>query len=318
MQADISIILLTTHGPDSFFDCLETLLNQTYPLEKIELIVVDDSDDKYLAKSLADSECNNFLAFKYIPLLHKGPAFARNTGIKNASSEITAFIDDDCIADSDWVKLIMETHRNNPDKPVVGGLTYVNANSNSSLVSQFLRNNNIKSGFDKREIIFFPANNVSMKRYIFSRHLFNENFLMPEGDDLEFFWRIFKQGNRFVWNENIKVIHNRHDGLSGFLKQAYSCGRGCLLADYLHKGDHPLLKDLSTGKISFWLASLLSFLSIPSFSYLTGSKLIKKEKIKTFSRKASIYLLFILYKIAYLWGNIYEFPNLTKMHLKEK
>jgi glycosyltransferase involved in cell wall biosynthesis len=312
VQPDISIILATANGRDVLFECLESLLNQTYPLDKIELIIVDDNNDQRLAQSLKESECNKFLALKYIPLYHKGSAVARNTGIKNATSEILAFINDDCVADSDWVKLISETHRFNPDKPVVGGLTYVSECENTSLVSQFLDNNSIESGFNKKEIILFPAGNVSIKKRIFSEHLFNENFFLPGGEDLEFFWRIFKQGYRFIWNKDIKVVHARNSGLLGFLKQAYCYGRGNLLSAYLHKGEHPLLKDLRIGRVSFWLATLLSFIKIPGCSYLLAERLIKQEKIKSFSRKVSIYLLFILYKMLYLWGNICEFHKLSR------
>lgn len=316
MQPELSIILSTANGPDALFGCLESLLNQTYPLERVELIIVDDRNNQYLAQSLKEGEYSKFFALKYIPLSRKGPAVARNTGIKNASSEILAFIDDDCVADSDWVKLILETHRLNPDKPVVGGLTYVSECENTSLVSQFLTNNSIEAGFNKKEIIFLPACNVSIKKYIFSEYLFNESFSLPGGEDLEFFWRIFKQGHRFVWNRNIKVIHARNDDLLSFLKQAYCYGRGNLLTAYLHKGDHPLLKDLRPGRASFWLVTLSSFIKIPSFSYLLGKRLIKQEKIKLFSKKVSVYLLFILHKVLYLWGNICEFNKLSRNRSK--
>jgi glycosyltransferase involved in cell wall biosynthesis len=314
MQPDISIILPTASGPDALFECVESLLNQTYPLEKIELIIVDDRNNQYLAQSLKESECNKFFALKYIPLSRKGAAVARNTGIKNATSDILSFIDDDCIADSDWVKLSLKTHRLNPDKPVVGGLTYVSECENTSLVSQFLCNNSIEGGSDKKEIIFFPACNVSVKKSIFLKHLFNENFSLPGGEDLEFFWRIFKQGYKFVWDKNIKVVHARDNGLSGFLKQAYCYGRGHLLTAYLHKGEHPLLRDLKTGRISFWLVTLLNFIKITGFSYLLGSKLIRQERIKSFLKKLSIYFLFILYRVSYLCGNICEFHRLKKVH----
>ncbi len=312
MQPDLSIILPTANGADALFRCVESLLNQTYSLERIELIVVDDNDDKYLAQSLKESECSKFFALKYIPLSHKGPAVARNAGIKSASSEVLAFIDDDCIADSDWAKFILETHRLNPDKPVVGGLTYVSECDNTSLVSQFLSNNSIEIGFDKKEIIFFPTCNVSIKKHIFSEYLFNEDFSLPGGEDLEFFWRLYKQGYRFIWDKNIKVIHARKDNLLNFLKQAYCYGRGNLLMTYLHKKEHPLLGDLRTGKVSFWLVTLLSLVKIPGFSYSLGRRLIRQERIKLFPKKAFIYLLFVLHKFCYLWGNICEFNRLRK------
>jgi len=312
MQSDLSIILFTTKGPDVLFECLESLLNQTHPLEKIELIIVDDRDNQHLAQSLKASEYSKFFALKYIPLPYKGSVVARNTGIKNASSKILAFIDDDCIADSDWAKLIIETHRLNPDKPVVGGLTYVSECENASLVSQFLINSSVGTGFDKKEIVFPPAYNVSIKKNIFSEYSFNDSFSLSGGEDLDFFWRIFDQGPRFIWNRNIKVIHTRNDDLLGFLKRAYRYGRGNLLTAYLHKDAHPLLKELKTGRTSFWWATLLSFIKIPSFSYLLEERLTKQEKIKSFSRKAYIYLLFILHRVSYLWGNICEFHKLRE------
>ena len=310
MHPDLSIILPTANGPDVLFECLESLLNQTYPLEKVELIIIDNRNDSRLAQSLKGGEFNNFFALKYIPMPHKGPAAARNTGIKNASSEILAFIDDDCVADSDWAKSVIETHRLNPDKPVVGGLTYVSACEDTALVSQFLSNSSAETGFKEKEIVFSPAWNVSIKKYIFSEYLFNENFPFPGGENLEFFWRIYKQGYKFVRNKNIKIIHARNKNLLSFLKQAYYHGRGNLLTAYLHKGEHPLLKDLRTSRGSFWLATLRGFIKIPNFSYLSGKRLIKQEEIKLFSRKMSIYLLFILHKILYLWGNICEFHRL--------
>lgn len=318
MQPEISIILPTANGPDVLFWCLESLLNQTYPLEKVELIIVDDRNNQQLGQSLKEGECSRFLALKYIPLSHKGPAVARNAGIKNASSEILAFIDDDCVADSDWVKLILETHKLNPDKPVVGGLTYVSECKNMSLVSQFLINHSIGAGLNKEEISFFPACNVSIKKRIFLEHLFNENFSFPGGEDLEFFWRIFKQGHRFVWNKNIKVVHDRKEGLLVFLKQAYFYGRGGLSTAYFHNGGHPLLQDLKLGKISFWSSSLLNLIKIPCSSYLLERRLIKQEKIKSFLRVISIYLLFFLYKLSYLWGNICEFIRLNRTIRKLK
>ena len=310
MAFDISIILPTANGPDALFACLESLLNQTYPLERIELIIVDDRNSECLAQSLKESEYGKAFTLKYVPLSSKGPATARNTGIKNASSEILAFIDDDCIADSDWVKFILETHRLNPDNPVVGGLTYVSECENLSLVSQFLSNSVEADYNNKKEIVFFPTCNVSIKKYIFTENLFNEDFSSPAGEDLEFFWRIFKQGYRFLWNRNIKVVHVRNDNIWGFLKQAYYHGKGNLLTAYLHKGGHPLLRDLRIGRFSFWLASLWSFIKIPFSGYLLAKKLIKQEKIKFFSKKVSIYIIFIFHKIAYLWGNICEFVRL--------
>jgi len=306
VQPDISIIVFASNGPDVLFRCLESLLNQTFPTDKTELIIIDDNNDQRLGQSLKAGECNKFLNFKYIPLLKKGPVSSRNAGIQNVSSGLIAFINDDCIADCDWIKWILEAHRVNPDKTVIGGLTYVSQRENTSLVSQFLNFRIIEYGLDKKEIVFLPVCNVSIKKQVFSKHLFNEGFSFYGGDDREFFWRIFNQGERFLLEQNIKVVRSPIPGLVSFLRQAYYCGRSSLLTAYLHQG-HPQLKGISTGKFSFWLANLCSFLGIVVFSYSTSRELTRQEAIRTFSRKISIYLLVILYRAAYLWGNVCEF-----------
>lgn len=311
MQPDISIVLSTVSGPDILFRCLESLLNQTYPLERIELIVVDGTDDRYIAKSLNESECSRFFSLKYIPLLHKGPACIRNAGIKNASSEILAFIDDDCVADSDWIKKILETYRLDPELSVVGGSTYVSDKEDTLLADRFLKNKKIEAGINDAGIFFFPACNVSVKKNILAGNLFDEKFFLPGGENLELFWRLSRAGHRFSWNKDIKVIHAADPGIYRFLKHAYYNGRSDLLAARLC----PLLTELKTEGCDFWLSAPLNCIAIPFFAYLSGRDLAGREKIKSWRRKISIYLVFLLYRIFYLSGNVHEFlrPEENKM-----
>lgn len=44
-----------------------------------------------------------------------GTAYARNRALAVSLSPITAFLDDDCIASSDWLKEIEKAHKRNPD-----------------------------------------------------------------------------------------------------------------------------------------------------------------------------------------------------------
>lgn len=112
-------------------------------------------------------------------------------------------------------------------------------------------------------------------------------------------------------------MHYRVDRLFSFMKQAYIYGRGNLLVQHLHK-DQPLLKELKTGKFSFWVNTIINTIKIPRFSYLLGKRLIKEGAIKKLYKKLAIYSYFVLHKVFYILGNIFEFVRITKENLNQE
>lgn len=306
MSIEISVIVPTYNRREGIKNCLNSLFSQDYPKEKYEIIVVDDGSN-YNINEVIDQfkKINDNLRF--FCQCRKGPACARNLGAKAARGEIISFVDDDCVVSKDWVSLMIERHLKNDQITAVGGLTLVPSKKSTVLVSQFLSNCSIKTYFNQKwEVIFFPTCNVSLKKWVFDKYSFDEKFPLPGGEDLEFFWRIFKDGHRFIWDESIKVMHYRDDATLSFLKQAYIYGRGNLLVQHLHK-DQPLLKELKTGNILFWFSTLVNVAKIPRFSYLLGKKLIVESDINNFTKKISIYAYFAIHKVFYVGGNIVEY-----------
>ena len=95
----ISIITLT-YNRRNFIDlaCLNLLLTD-YPQEKIEWVVVEDSDDDNKAASdkiLGFAARNPKIQVSYVPIGHRlTVGEKRNKGIERASNEIILFMDDD-------------------------------------------------------------------------------------------------------------------------------------------------------------------------------------------------------------------------------
>lgn len=307
---EISIIVPTYKRPKDLKECLESFCLQNYPVDKFEVVIVDDSPDKSgfdIYTQLKDG-CLNL---KYFNQMHKGPAAARNLGVKKSQADIVAFVDDDCVADKNWLTRILQTHKLNPDILAVGGLTLLPNNKVTILVSQFLSSCSIETFVNsKKEVIFFPTCNVSFKKSIFNKYKFNEKFLLPGGEDLEFFWRLVKAGYKFKQDEKTVVTHYRKVTLISFIKQAYIYGRGNFLVQRIH-GDHPLLKELNRDKgVRFWISSLQNFIKIPRFSYILGQRLIKEYKITSIPKMFLIYFYFCLHKVFYILGNIMEYMRL--------
>lgn len=310
MNADISIVIPAYKRKDGLRRCLESVFRQDTPAERIEIIVVDDSSREDI-RLMVEALGRDRPGLRYLVQPHRGPAAARNRGAQAAAGEVIGFVDDDCVMDPHWVRAMLDAHRENPDAAAVGGFTEIATRKTTVLVSQSLANGSIETWLQgKRQVIFFPTCNVSFKKSVFERYRFDESFPLPGGEDLEFFWRLFKDGLRLVWDRRIKVVHYRNDSFLHFIKQAYIYGRGNYLVQHLH-GDHPLLKELKTGRFSFWGATAVNAIKIPRFAFLLGRRIIDAEGIRLARAKVPVYAYLALHKVFYLAGNVAEFIRLS-------
>ena len=310
---DVSVIIPAYNRKDRLKCCLESLFRQDYPQDNFEIIVVDDASTDGTVQMLRVLSGNNH-NLRYFSQPHRGPAAARNLGIKEAKAEIVCFTDNDCILKSDWVRKMVEGHRRESMVSAMGGLTNAGLRNIKALVSQSLSDGAIKANVNARtEIIFFPTCNVSFKKSHLNGERFNELFIFPAGEDLEFFWRLYKKGLRFIERQDIEIFHNCHPDFKSFLRQAYMYGRGNYLVQHIHK-DHLLLKELKTENgLSFLAGLVINFAKIPRFSYISGRRLIRLRGSFNFYERFAIYFHFALHKIMYLLGNILEYRRIRHL-----
>jgi len=92
----VSVIIPTHNRPELLKRAINSVLAQTY--QDFEIIVVDDGDisAEDIVKSFSDSR----IRFIRHETPHRGGSATRNTGIKNATGEFIAFLDDD----DEWKK----------------------------------------------------------------------------------------------------------------------------------------------------------------------------------------------------------------------
>ena len=95
----ISIVIPVYNDEKNICKLIESLKEMNYPKELIEIIVVDNNSNdrtKYFLKKY------NIKYFKENKI--QSSYAARNKGIENASGEIIAFTDSDCIVTTNWLK----------------------------------------------------------------------------------------------------------------------------------------------------------------------------------------------------------------------
>lgn len=116
----ISVIVPTYNRPKQLQRCLAALLEQHTPLQPCEVIVADDGSTDSSEETTVNRATQQ-LPIRYVRQTHRGIAATRNLGIRTAQGRILAFIDDDCIVDSDWLRSIEAAYRRHPDIAVLQG-----------------------------------------------------------------------------------------------------------------------------------------------------------------------------------------------------
>lgn len=97
MENKISIIVTIYNTPESYLrKCIESIINQT--LKEIEIILVNDGSREETQK-VCEEYAKKDTRIKLINQQNHGESGARNTGIKNATTDNITFVDSD-----DWIE----------------------------------------------------------------------------------------------------------------------------------------------------------------------------------------------------------------------
>jgi glycosyltransferase involved in cell wall biosynthesis len=118
----IDVVVPTFNRVGFLHRVMQSLLEQNYPSERYQIVVVDDGSPgetwPFLQKISASQS-----RVRALRVEHGGPYAARNEGWRAGSGEIVAFTDDDCIADPGWLAAIAKGFANHPEALGLQGKT---------------------------------------------------------------------------------------------------------------------------------------------------------------------------------------------------
>jgi glycosyltransferase involved in cell wall biosynthesis len=99
----VSVVIPTHRRPDLLARCLRALMDQEYPSDRFDVVVVEDGGPDSGERVVRDLGDGAPISIRYVPVPRGGPAAARNAGWRLAQGEIIAFTDDDTIPDPAWI-----------------------------------------------------------------------------------------------------------------------------------------------------------------------------------------------------------------------
>ena len=122
-KTKLSVIVCTYNRANLLKEALESLVHQTLDKTLYEIIVVDNASLDNTVQVVQDFQKKHYeVNIRLIHEINPGLSIARNTGIRHAQGIYVAFIDDDAIADRDWLKTALHCFEEiNPPPIGIGG-----------------------------------------------------------------------------------------------------------------------------------------------------------------------------------------------------
>ncbi len=222
MKSFISIIIPVYNASATIDLCLRSLRDQDYPSGGYEIIVVDDG-------SQDDSvEIISRYSVRLFRQEHKGPAAARNAGLKEAKGELIIFLDADCVVGPDWIGLHVQAHRQREAEKIgcIGGeiKPYLKDANWVELCDYYSSWYAPPHTVDRKGYEYLPTTNLSIKRSIVEEAGgFNEALWC--GEDIDLGIKLRRSGYTVLCEPAIGCYHQGRKTLKEYLYHHYHWGR---------------------------------------------------------------------------------------------
>lgn len=230
----VSVVVPVYNGAMTIATCLESLLAQTYPADRYEIIVIENG---------STDETTAVVERYPVRLLHntvRGPAAARNRGIQASQADLIAFTDADCIVTPNWLAELVKPFQDTT-VGAVGGDIQPYRHSDRTDVELFSDENSPWANYLSGKHEFLPQiytpNAAYRRALLVAINGFNERILT--GEDVEISWRIqMETGTHFAYAPQSVVYHHHRSTRQGLSRQYRQYGFGEVLLDTLF-GQYP-------------------------------------------------------------------------------
>lgn len=221
-----SVIVPTRNRPVQLARCLHAFTELDYPHHRFEVIVVDDGSSTPLGGVVAPFR--KPLALTLLRQPNAGPGIARNTGAHRARGTFLAFIDDDCMPASTWLRALEAQFAVSPHA-LVGGRTFNALADNPYAATSQLIVDIVYAYYNAHaaRARFVASNNLAVPADGF--HAvggFNPAWSAPASEDRDFCDRWLHRGRDIILAPAVVVYHAHALTFAGFCRQHFNYGRG--------------------------------------------------------------------------------------------
>lgn len=204
----VSVAIATADRPEALERCLDSLARGT--TQPAQVVVVDQSAGDATRAATAAAA----LDVTYLADAGRGLGRAQNLAFAAATSSIVAVLDDDCVADSEWIATVASIFADDPELAGLAGRVLPLEPGAPGTVAVSTRPSNVGRLF---EFTLEPwnvgsGNNFALRSEWFERIGGCDERLGPgaEGQgalDMDLFYRLLRAGGRMAYEPSVTVFH---------------------------------------------------------------------------------------------------------------
>lgn len=233
MSAKVTVGICVKNGEKMLSNAVDSILNQNYPQEQIQLILVDDGSTDttpQILKKYVDQYPNQARAFKSS---WQGLGAARNFIVSKADGKYLIFVDADEILTPNYIKTQVNVMENHPKVGITAGV-FKTVPHNFVLNLEVAPNIVNQKGYGKQKSFIWKTEKLigtggtAFRTQAIRQVNGFDTSIKGAGEDLDLVIRIKKAGWLLVANDG--ELYELHGGLStphALLKKYYWYGYGC-------------------------------------------------------------------------------------------
>ena len=193
---DLSVVVPVRNRTVDLHACLDAFAVQSLDRQRFEILVCDDGSHPVAAEQIRRL-CADRPLVRYLSQPPRGPAAARNLGIRHARSAVVAFIDSDTIPQPDCLNVLLRVLSDNPDAVGVEGAVVPPRPRISPLE---------EAPCNDHGGVFLTANAAYRREALLQVGGFDESFPYPAFEDVDLALKLEPYG-RIAWAADAVVVH---------------------------------------------------------------------------------------------------------------
>ena len=232
-RPSVSVIIPVRNRPEELSECLASVFAQEYPRELMEVIVVDDGSTDDTPEVARRFPCT--LLSSAVSL---GQSYCRNRGAREASGEILAFLDSDCVAERTWLKELVVwfvwERIGAVGGYVDGYFTETTIDRYEQAASPLSMGKRQLIGSNDTSTLYVPTCNLLARKQVFEETSgFRPDLLV--GEDVDFCWSMRDRGHILLYVPRGRVKHRHRSSLWNMLRRRKDYGTSEALLYGLHR-----------------------------------------------------------------------------------
>ena len=250
-MTEFSVIIPTYNRRDVLPEVLAALERQE-GAPPFEVLVVDDGSTDGTGEWLRERAARRGSSAPPLAVLtqrNRGPAAARNRGVRAAAGERVAFLGDDTVPSAGWLAAHARAHRERPEAPLLAIIGYTAWHPRMRLnpFLRYINEHGLQFGYaliDEPEDVpfnFFYTSNLSLPRRALLDEPFDLSFPYAAWEDIELSYRLKERGMRLVYRPEARVAHDHPTSLGRFMDRQEKAGYSAVVFYLLHRELGPFL-----------------------------------------------------------------------------